>query len=633
VALDPFRPVTSLALDDGESPSGLVPIRALGGVAVLDAATGTAHLVDGRYHHDPTRHCVEASAWPSLEGTDDWVGRCEAGEVEVGFGELAPEVPLVAVAPSADDGLVALGRDGTLYLATGELLGVNPLAFLRPVAYGTADAASGDARLAVASDGTAWIADQGVLTAWSLAGAARESVAIPDATTLVLSEDRPWLATEQGLWVDGDVVDLGGAVLGLADGVASTAGAVHFLASDGSAAASVAVDGVTGPVARDARTGMAWVATGAGIASVTPDGIVTTYETDAPTALLVHAADEIVALAGTEVSAWWDETALADAPSLQVALATFVENPKQSGDKISCDEGEESMNVYLARAARNRALLDDLPAPAAFAVTPAAVRTAVDCDMKDRLTALVGERTELGVLFHEAPEVCEGDQDCFQDKLARDLNAFSSNGLDATWSTGPAAWDVDGVDWVQGLLALDLPPRHLFFGLAAEPEVVQADPRAKEPYRWRADASPAAFHADRADSFGAGASEGLAAYAGNPVASFYFSHCPDLLVAECIQAGAGGDALLQAGDTVVLDLLLHRALASAEEGAVNTWYFHLPAIELYDYTEGCTTEDRRWSGEDCQGARIQDWLYDVHARWVEAGRVEWSLPGEWGEPG
>ena len=85
-------------------------------------------------------------------------------------------------------------------------------------------------------------------------------------------------------------------------------------------------------------------------------------------------------------------------------------------------------------------------------------------------------------------------------------------------------------------------------------------------------------------------------------------------------------------DIAVLDLLLHRAITESVTSTVRTWSFHLPDIGTYDYTQGCTQDDRVWSGEDCAGARLQEWLIDVDRRLVQGGLVRWPTPGALAQP-
>ncbi len=87
-----------------------------------------------------------------------------------------------------------------------------------------------------------------------------------------------------------------------------------------------------------------------------------------------------------------------------------------------------------------------------------------------------------------------------------------------------------------------------------------------------------------------------------------------------------------APQVAVLDLLLHRAITEEVPANVRTWTFHLPDIGTYDFTEGCTEADGVWSGENCGGARLQEWLIDVDRRLVSAGLVRWTRPGDLEQP-
>ena len=85
--------------------------------------------------------------------------------------------------------------------------------------------------------------------------------------------------------------------------------------------------------------------------------------------------------------------------------------------------------------------------------------------------------------------------------------------------------------------------------------------------------------------------------------------------------------MLEDDDIEVAGLLLHRAAANRPDSGGSTWYVHLPAIEEFDYTDACVRSDERlWSGEECQAARLQGWLIDVQARFETAGIVRWGSP-------
>ena len=77
---------------------------------------------------------------------------------------------------------------------------------------------------------------------------------------------------------------------------------------------------------------------------------------------------------------------------------------------------------------------------------------------------------------------------------------------------------------------------------------------------------------------------------------------------------------------------MHRALAVRSVDGPSTWSFHLPDLNTYDYTVRCTLEDGFWSGGECMGAALQDWLLDVHARFVLSDIVNWQLPSQVASP-
>ena len=114
----------------------------------------------------------------------------------------------------------------------------------------------------------------------------------------------------------------------------------------------------------------------------------------------------------------------------------------------------------------------------------------------------------------------------------------------------------------------------------------------------------------------------MALFPGDSRSVFAQAGCANLYLRECQMLGLGDGNLVREKDLALLGLSLHRALAA--DLPDGTWSWHLPDIGSWDYSEGCTVQDRRWSG--CQGALLQDWLFDLHARFVLNGVAEWTPP-------
>ena len=332
----------------------------------------------------------------------------------------------------------------------------------------------------------------------------------------------------------------------------------------------------------------------------------------------VTPAHELLVLYQDRVEVFLDEAALADnTHTLRVFNTTFLEKPKSPTEDLPCEGPGDAVVSLVATAVRNRALLDDLPGCHALGITPHAVRRARACGVVEELPGLIGERTELGVLFHEETGCTDGA--CYA--------AFLREGAAEVHSLGPSTWVAglspnadSGQDWVKGILDADLPPVVPFFGLSLHPEVSHFDdPRSKET--WPQD------YADWSRPLGANSAwdlEGGAVtlYANDSRSAFAQAGCPNLTLRECQLLGVGDGDLLREEDLALLRLSLHRALAADVEGG--TWGWHLPDIGSWDYTEGCSNLDRRWSG--CQGGLVQDFLMDLHARYVLNGLAQWTPP-------
>ena len=335
-----------------------------------------------------------------------------------------------------------------------------------------------------------------------------------------------------------------------------------------------------------------------------------------PLDVAVTPAHEVLLLFEDRVEVYLDETALADnANTLRIWNTTFVEKPKSPVEDLPCEGSDLSVVNAVEFATTNRALLDDLPGCHAVGYTPHHLRRARSCGVFEDADSALGQRTELGILFHDEPP---GDYLTFLREEAKEVSIG-----EVTWVAGLAANADGGHDWVQGILDADLPPTVPFLGLSAHPDVEHFDdPRSKEGWV-QTYTSYAPTFTDTAFALEGG---GVGLYSGDSRSIFTLDGCPNVLLRECQVLGLGvGGNIIRDPDIAQATLSLHRALAADQPDG--TWTWHLPDLGTWDYTEGCTTTDRLWSG-DCQGARLQEWLFDVHARYVVNGLAEWTPPSQ-----
>lgn len=641
---DPFAEVLASGFL-GAAPERLVPVPMLPSVAGLDPTSGELVVMDGRYRHARTAWCVPLYGFGLPDDGVDRVAGCGDDAVWLRRGLFSGAAPIRAVAGDpARSQLVAVDARGRWWTFGADLDAQHPADWLRGLQTGldpTFTDPGAPGMLAVGPDGELAAAFGATGWRWPAIDEPPEdggAAALPGvATDVVYAGDTPVFATAGGIaWGLGGAVDvLAGAPARLvADGDAvwvtvPDEDLLLRLDGPGPPAAELVVDGLRGPIARDVD-GRLLLAVDDGVAVVEGGAEVARHAAEPPLDLLAQPSGEWVLLyASGAVDVRFDDHALrrrveVGADPLRIALATFFENPKRRSERLPCADDDPDLDAYVTTALANRAWLDVVPATVMLGLTPTAVRQLTSCERVADLQTLVAvERTEPGVLFHEAPRCDDGDQGCIDDFLADDASAFDAVELAPTWTSGASAWDLVDADWVGATLATGLPARHLFFGLAALPDVTQEDPRAKEPLPWAGAAARTGWTVEAHDG------GNLALYPGVPVSGYILAGCAGLLAEECGRVDAGGGAIFEAGDTAVLSLLLRRALHARSDAGPDTWYFHLPAIELYDYTEGCTrSDDGVWSGETCEAALLQSWLFDVHARFVLGGDAAWTLPSE-----
>jgi len=431
-----------------------------------------------------------------------------------------------------------------------------------------------------------------------------------------------WLLTEESTYSDGQVVGAGGAGLLLDEE------SVWVVGPD--ALTRIGDAGEATPLTAASGRAAVW---GTKLVILDAEGIVTVSSGESERVwsgeaidLAVNDADELVILQsdGT-IRVFVDETAYSPSTQLHAWTSTFIEKPRNPESSVPCRGNGETIDSMLATAAVNLELLGDLPAPTALGITPSHWKRAVQCDAIETLRAMV-EPVDLGILFHHAPAECEDDQSCYEDALLSDLSTFSQP---PSWVSGLGAHTELGVDWVQALRAIDAPKRFAFFGLSMRPDVPHdADIRAKDSWPSALTGQSRAWTVDEVAEIIDGTEQGwLYMLPGDNVPAFNLGGCANLFLNECHPLGRGNGGELNDSDIQSLDLLLHRALASSQTGGLHTWNFHLPDIGVYDYTDGCVVENGIWTGEACEGARLQKWLTDVDQRFAWRGFITWSTPG------
>lgn len=639
IALEPARLLLTRALTDGVSPARVLRVPSIGGAMVIEGDGAGVHLLDARYLHAAGTACIDAKSWPALEDGVDRSRDCDQDD-RVGLSADLKVAGGVLAAGTGPGGIAAIGADGVLYRGGIDWLSGNPFDVMQfrpgPALEGL-DELPGRGVLVVAEDRVVAAFGPERLE-WDADGrlAAREALPSP-ATDIALVAGEPWVLTTAGIATPAGFVELespGPRLAADIDGawvVLPTAGIVAFVGGDGTTR-SLPGTSPTGPLAVDPGTGRVYVAEADRVSVIgAEDGApVATIDGVAATDLAADEHHELMVLAGTTVAVYADESAISSAlPPLQAMVMAFFENPRRSDHESNCRGKTATVEGYVETALTNRLVLDDLPAPTALGITPEVARRVSDCDELDSFAGVWNApRTEVGVLFHEAP-TCSEEPGCV-DALAADLGALAAAEIEPTWTAGSAGWELGAADWVQATLASGAPPKLLVQGLNASAEVPFDDPRAKEPLAWRIDEDFAPFGAETAADFGSG-DGALAVYPGNPVAAFRHHACANVTVVECDHARRGADRFVE-DDFRVLDLFLFRAL-SHRAASASTWYFHLPAIEVYDYTDACQVDGRAWSGEDCQARMLQQWIFAVQQRYAMNGVLEWRLPSELGDPG
>ena len=604
---------------------------------VLDSLGRRVHVLDSRYGIDGRAYCIDQTS-VSLSSAKGDAAICPEGTTEVQRGALSPPTTPVAFGlDPVDHTVVLLTRGGVLYQASADIVNTDPMAFLRldggtlvpelrpPVEAGRV--AVHDGRVAIAAQGRLLLIDETGTTDDQLPG---------DVIHLVLDESGPRALTESGVWTESDIL----AVTG--DGLVRWQDAFWVVQTDEEQVLRlpdlepVAVGTITGPAATDPRTDVLHLATPTGFVRVSPDGTLEPVEIAVPILDLdINLAGETVLLHDEGLlTVLVDETAYNTVTPLDIFITTFSERPRNPDDAVRCEGKAPSIAAFMERSLKNRTMLDDLPAPVGMGITPTLVSHADACGVRDQLVQLMDHPlTSSGILVHEEPSDCTGQLACHTAFLKGMLAEFS-NDLTPSWMSGMSAHNELGVNWVASVEDAGMPSRYLFYGMSLLPEVLHhADLRAKDSWPITLGDQSRAWSADSAAAIAErGGTGSLGVYTGGTIAAFNLGACHSLFLVECHALGRGGGVKLDADDVAVLDLLLHRSLTQESPATVRSWSFHLPNIGEYDYTLGCTQSGRRWSGEDCAAARLQEWFIDVDRRLVQAGLVRWTRPGDLAHP-
>lgn len=636
--LDPFHELLSVEVGTSGAVR-LVPVAQIPAMAAWSPGGSGLALLDARYRVAETYSCLDPANFPDAVDGANRQGRCAAGLVELDRTHLALTEPVLDVADDpTGHRLTVLLRDGRIRVTETNLLTGNAWDWLRlgPVMGLWATDGSVPGAIAAADDGGWWGVAGGALVNWDGDGAVLHEAPLDGAgVAVVRSGPRVWAATATSVLNDHqfnvEVTEAAALVGDGIDGVWASSVAEGRLLHVTTTGVSerLPVEGLRGPFARDARTGKLYVLTADAVVVLQDGAEIARYPFDGPAAVAVNDSSEVSVLgADGTLHVYVDESAFGDAPPLSVWVATFVENPQHVASAVVCAGAEDAMEERMDRATANRDFLHDVPATVALAISPAAAAHATRCKVSDELAGLFDSpRLDPGVLFHDPPDCT--DQSCLDRSVADDLGELTHIGIDPTWISGAAGWETGTGDWVKALVALDMPAVHGFVGLSALPEISLDDPRAKDALPWAGEAEESPWHAASAATAGEDAgSGGLLLLPGSTQAAFNFGACAGVLQAECHPLSLGGGDTFHADDTAVADLLLHRAAMHRGQAGGDTWYFHLPAIETYAYTEGCTVSGRAWVGDDCQAEYLQEWLYDVQSRLVTNGVVRWGKPSE-----
>ena len=631
----------------GKSPQRIAVLERRSLTFLLDPLLSKVHILDGQYGHTGLTHCLDASTWPKVASREQQRGSCAPGRVEVHRGFVQTRGQPVGIAVDEDALEVSIVDSlGWLYGVSADVLQSNPWDYLRRDDGVVLSVLPPDGFLhAVRFEEQIWLAGDNKVLVYELDGTlVSEETLGAKVVGMVESDGRMWVATERSAAVAGQRFEMSSPLGGIAsDGFGGVwlslpeeEALVHM--AQGQEFERVEVFDITGPVSVDVASGRAYAITDDGVALVAEGELYGEYRVGRVRDLWVRPTHEILILTDENLLdvRFDEESLLGNQPPLGVFTTSFLEQPRSSSDDVGCSEGSLTLERLIQRSLRNRELITDLPGSLALGITPHYARRTLQCGMDEvARPAWEGDRIEPGVLYHQLPaEDCSEEEGCYDQFIEDQWESVEALGITPLFASGMSSHADVGLDWIAGLARTGVSQRYLFFGASVLPQIGHdGDPRSKQPWPQDTQELSQVFGADSLNSFLERDLDGAVTfYPGDSRAAFSLAGCAGLLVRECHAVGLGGGQQLDFRDTRVLDVLLHRALAVRSMDVPSTWSFHLPDVNTYDYTVRCTREEGVWSGGECTGGALQEWLFDVHARFVLSDIVNWQLPSQVAQP-
>jgi hypothetical protein len=623
--LDSFREMRHTLLTQAVAPIDLALDSIHGVGLILDREAETVWGTDALFLHDPRTVCVNNDSVRD-SSPPNATGGCPEGTESTSRGQLQTDHPPVAIAVQMAGGVAGILDDsGALSWVTTDPLAGAAQNHMRPMP-GPAfpDITLENHRtLLVITPAEIGIANGANLWIYGHLGDLLARVEMDkDILDIAHNDAGWWTISDTTTALNGESMHDGGhSFLKTPNGLWSVSS--DTLTNLDNMEETQALMDSTGPAVQWGDRTL--VVTAEGISELTESGEESLWSGEAID-MHVNQAGELVILDATgSLRIYVDETSYPEDTRLHAWISTFIEKPRKQEDNIPCRGGGETIQGIVNQAKTNTVFLQDLPASTALGITPSHWSRATECEELENIEEMV-ERLELGALFHEAPEQCLGDLGCYEAELAEDLAVFSAP---THWVSGLGAHTELNIDWVKALQTIGAPNRFAFFGMSMRPDVDHdSDIRAKNSWPSSLNHHSGSWGTDDVNGILETTETGwLKLFPGDNIPAFNLGGCANLFLNECHPLGRGNGGELNAADIASLDLLLHRALASAHGGGLHTWNFHLPDIGVYDYTDGCTVDEGQWAGENCEAARLQHWLQDVHQRFALRGLLQWTTPG------